>query len=53
MYENYKWSLGTIIKIILLMIFVFFILPWLFSLGDSHTTQQREPYENYDGAWPH
>ena len=42
MYETeFKWSLGTIIKIVLLMIFVFFLLPWLFSLGDSHTSQPR------------
>lgn len=41
MNTNYKWNLRTIVKIILLMAFIFFFLPWLFSLGDSHTTQPR------------
>jgi len=51
MYENFKWDLKTIIPMILLIIFAFFVLPWLFSLGDKEPMHQEQMFGTEDPYW--
>jgi len=52
MYENFKWNLKTIIPMILLMIFAFIILPWLLSLGDTQSSQERNRFDDSSITYP-
>ena len=46
MYEQKK-TIGDVIGVIILIIFAFFIIPWLLSLGDSSpSSQERNRFED-------
>jgi len=51
MYENFEWNLKTIIPMILLCLFVFILLPWLFSLSDSSPKYQEQMHGTEDPYW--